>query len=271
MRAGVCALLLLIATSGRAAQERDAAVILKQMRAALGGDAALDAVKALSLDGPMTSTYHGRSIQRTHELLAVLPDRFVRIVRLTGTSLEVTVYTGLNGDVPIFKVEASGLKFKTPPGATSPSPEVLAGAAIRRRQELARFSLVLFGKSIDGYPLEFSYVGREDVAGSGYDVIEATDSNRMSMRVHVDAVTHLPAMLTFPGEKPLPLVQPGEIASVSPELVERKWVLSEYRKEDGLNWPRRLEELAGGDVVEDIRFRRVKLNPKVDARKFAIK
>ena len=130
---------------------------------------------------------------------------------------------------------------------------------------------MLFGKSIDGYPLEFAYVGREDVAGSSYDVIEATDVHRMSMRLHVDAVTHLPAMLTFPGEKPLPLIEPGEIASVSLELVERRWVLSEYRKEEGLNWPRRLEELVGGDVVEDIRFRRVKVNPKVDARRFAIK
>ena len=269
MRAALCAAFLLIAASGPATQERDAAAVLREMRAALGGDAALDAVKALSLDGPMTSTYNGQTIQRTHELLAVLPDRFVRIVRLTR--LDLTVYTGLNGDSPIFKIDARGLKFKTPPGATAASPEVLAGAAIRQRQELARFSLVFFGKSTDSYPLDFAYVGREDVAGTSYDVIEATDANRMSLRLHVDAVTHLPAMLTFPGEKPLPLVQPGEIASVPLELVERKWVLSEYRKEDGLNWPRRLEELVGGDVVEDIRFRRVKLNPKIDARKFAIK
>ncbi len=172
---------------------------------------------------------------------------------------------------PIFKIDARGVNFKPPPGANSPSPEVLAGAAVRRRQEFARFSLVLFGKSIDGYPLEFAYVGREDAAGSSYDVIEATDSNRVSMRLHVDADTHLPALLTFPGEKLLTVVQPGEIASGPLELVERKWLLSEYRKEDGITWPRRLEELVGGDVVEDIRFRRVKLNPKVDARKFATK
>ncbi len=64
MRAALCAAFLLIATSDPATQERDAAAILKQMRAALGGDAALDAVKALSLEGPMTSTYNRQSIQR---------------------------------------------------------------------------------------------------------------------------------------------------------------------------------------------------------------
>lgn len=272
MRAALCAAFLLIATSDPTPQERDAAAILKQMRAALGGDAALDAVKALSLEGPMTSTFNRQSIQRTHELLVVLPDRFVRIQRLTRP--DVAVYRGLNGDHPIFRIDARGVK---PPGATSPSPEVLAAAAIRRREEFARFSLVLFGKSLDGYPFEFAYVGREDAAGSSYDVIEATASNRTSMRLHVDAVTHLPAMLTFPGEKLLTVVRagetalPGATASGSAELVERKWVLSEYRKEDGLNWPRRIEELVGGDVVEDLRFRRVKLNPKIDARNFAIK
>jgi hypothetical protein len=269
MRTALCAVFLLIAASAPATQERGAAAVLREMRAALGGDAALDAVKAFSLEGPMTSTFNRQSIHRTHELLAVLPDRFVRIQRLTRP--DVTVFRGLNGDHPIFRIDARGVKFKTPPGATSASPEVLAGAAVRRRQEFACFSLVLFGKSIDSYPLEFAYVGREDAAGSSYDVIEATDSNRKSMRLHVDAGTHLPALLTFPGEKSLTVVEPGQTASGSPELVDRKWALSEYRKEDGVNWPRRIEELVDGDVVEDIRFRRVKLNPKVDARKFAIK
>lgn len=265
---------VLVALIVPGAQERDAPAILKDMRQALGGDAALDAVKTLALEGPIISTYNGQTLNRSHQLLAAFPDRFVRVVRLSPPGyvpMEITVYSGLNRDVPIFKIDTRGMRLKTPPGASGASPEVQAGAAIRRRQELARFSLVLLGKSIDTYPLEFTSVGREDIGGTIYDVIEATDPNRVSMRLYVDAATHLPSALSFPGEKPLPLVRPGEMAIVSLELVERHWRFSEFKKQDGLNWPRRLEELLAGNVVEDIRFKTVKINPRIDARKFDIK
>lgn len=51
-------------------------------------------------------------------------------------------------------------------------------------------------------------------------------------------------------------------------LVEHSLSLTEYKVADGLNWPHRFVERVEGQVLEDLRLRRFKLNPKIRESKF---
>lgn len=51
-------------------------------------------------------------------------------------------------------------------------------------------------------------------------------------------------------------------------LLEHSLSLAEYKVADGLNWPRRLVERVEGQVLEDMRLRKFKLNPKIAESKF---
>ena len=53
-----------------------------------------------------------------------------------------------------------------------------------------------------------------------------------------------------------------------PPLVEHSLSLTEYKVADGLNWPRRFVERVEGQVLEDLRLRKFKLNPRIAESKF---
>ena len=68
----------------------------------------------------------------------------------------------------------------------------------------------------------------------------------------------------------MPAVPPGDPAAGKPDVL---WKLefSDFKLEDGVNWPRRMKLLVETQVREDIRFGRFKINPKLDAKRFDIK
>jgi hypothetical protein len=111
---------------------------------------------------------------------------------------------------------------------------------------------VLMGKSLPTYPLEFSVAGREEVAGITYDIVEAMGSG-IRMRLHVDSLTHLPAMVTTVGLERAP---------------EVRWIVSKFKRTGPLNWPTHIEEQAEGLMDEEFSVRRWKINPAIDARTF---
>ena len=51
-------------------------------------------------------------------------------------------------------------------------------------------------------------------------------------------------------------------------LVEHSLSLTEYKVADGVNWPHRFVERVEGQVLEDLRLRKFKLNPKIAESKF---
>ena len=61
---------------------------------------------------------------------------------------------------------------------------------------------------------------------------------------------------------------PAGDPTVGLPLVEHSLSLTEYRVADGLNWPHRFVERVEGQVLEDLRLGKFKLNPKIPESKF---
>ena len=280
------------------------------MRQALGGASALDAVTTFSMNGSRTLDAPGGSRRMALEWSAMLPDHFLEVRRDSPggpVSFDVTYYNGLAGSRVIQKTDARGLNFPEPKFADN-SPAAIAAREqamlARQARVYARILLVTTGTSSSVYPLRFSYLGVEQAEGRAYDVIDATGPDGFTFRLHVDAATHFPAMLTWLEELPTvrtttstsvvtttsvvrvpsggaPVVMPPApvlpppaprvtVPAPSRGMGHSRWLFREFKAQDGVTWPRVIEEEFDGKT-EEIRLGRVKINPKIDAKKFDIK
>src|SRR5262245_61029948 len=90
---------LLISLAGVQSQPAPlAASILEDMRQALGGDAALDKVKAFGVDGSLRRNLGGRTIDSSIEMLCALPESCLRASTQSGGPFSITMTDGFTGD-----------------------------------------------------------------------------------------------------------------------------------------------------------------------------
>jgi hypothetical protein len=278
-----------------AAQDTRVSQVLAAARQALGGDAALGAVRSFNISGRLTRDIGDQEITLQVEIDCELPDKFVRRTTNRNPLLSTSSFDGFNGDEPI--------RYTIPP--MRQPPLLLAGpgapdkvAESRKRLTMAnkrtfvRLTLAMFAASFDAYPLTLTYAGQEIEQDRMFDVVEIKGPDDVMMRLSVDAVTHLPRAVRWQTEPIVIRVQtrdgPGWPANVKPPpgvillseassgdpaaglpLVEHRLLFTEYKKTDGLNWPHRLQEIVNGAIAEDARFSRFKINPKIDPKKFA--
>ena len=282
------------------AQARDADAVLREMRAALGGDAALDAIQTWSVSGDVTSSPGSFRTSSSLEVFAMLPDHYMEVRRhLSSPSgpvrmdIETTNYRGFRGDVRIRRTDST---FPVPP---DPGPQTPAAIAERDRlavqgqkRDFARLAVALFGKSFDGSPIAFSYVGLDTVEGQPTEVLEMRTTDGFVMRLYVNRATHLPAFIAWQAPPPVVFtttststmsVRGGQVMSQTPPVfaptgpppapgpdVLWRTVFSDFKMQDGLNWPHRVKEMVGDKVTEDMKLGKFKINPKIDARKFNV-
>ena len=123
------------------AQARDAGAVLREMRAALGGDAALDAIQTWSVSGDVTSSPGSFRTSSSLEVFAMLPDHYMEVRRhLSSPSgpvrmdIETTNYRGFRGDVRIRRTDST---FPVPPesGSTDAGRHRRARSACSARPE----------------------------------------------------------------------------------------------------------------------------------------
>lgn len=277
------------------AQSRDADAVLREMRAALGGEAALDAVKTLSVSGSVNSTIGSSTANYSLELFAMLPDHFMDVRRNFNSmpgpvrmDVEMTHTRGFRGDVLIWRTDSNIPYPDRGPQTADREQRAVQGY----KREFARLTVALFGKSFAGSPLTFSYVGPETMDNQPAEVVEMRAPNNSVMRLYVSQATHLPALIAWQAPPPVvftttatstAVVRGGQVISQSSPtfdptgptptpLPDVTWrvVFSEFKVQDGLNWPHRIKEMVGARVHEDMRFGKFKINPKIDARKFNV-
>ena len=276
------------------AQTRDASAVLADMRQALGGAAALDAVTTFSVRGTVRKTRGGFTKNLSTELLAMLPDRFLEVRRDTGGSgplpLDITYYNGFRGDTLLRRTDAN-IPFPPDPVPNTPAAQAAheRQMLLSQKQEFARLTLILFGRAFDSYPMQFDYIGITQVDGRNLEVIEASAADGYRMRLSVDAVTHLPVMISYVALQPVMVstsstvtMQGGQVRSRSdapmpnapsldsmPKAVQRL-TASDFKAQDGLNWPRKLSEETGGKIVSTIDFGKFQINPSIKPSRFEI-
>jgi hypothetical protein len=283
--------LVAMIAAGFGAQARSADDVLREMRAALGGEAALDAIKTLSVSGSQIHRLGGRSHENSIELFVLLPAHYLSVSRslqmLPGPgsmNIDTTNYSGFRGDVLIRRTESN---IPYPPDPDPPSVQLQFN-----KRRFARIALALFGKGFAGEA--FSYVGQETVDKQTMDVIEMRAADDFVTRLYVNQASHLPAAIAWLAPAPVMFTatststvttRNGEVVSQTPPTtpvpvpgnttpgppVTWKITLSDFKLQDGLNWPHRFSSMVDGKPGEELRFGKFKLNPKIDERRFDIK
>src|SRR5687767_1417640 len=148
--------------------QQDATTVLAAARAALGGDALLNRITSLTVNGSSSEDLGRVSIGKSVEISLQLPDKFLMMKRHTvhgppgvgGMDFSITDYDGFNGGTTLDAVISSGGPMPPfTPYAAAMTPAELQALAERRlrlqKEGFARFMLPLFAASPAALPLQF--------------------------------------------------------------------------------------------------------------------
>ena len=284
-------LLAMVVFAGRStpAQPGDATRVLAEMRQALGGDAAIAAIRTFSVDGSESRSLGGQASTAGVAFYAELPGKFVKVRRVaTPFATDHVHASGFNGDARVWRWMSS---IPEPPNPYDATPALRAEgdrkAVLSGKQEFARLAVALIGLAAV-YPMDPTYDGQQRLDGRAVDVLRLTAPDGYTARLFVDAATRLPAMISwmdFPHfvmtVTSTETVSNGEVVARTPPqfppagdptagqpLVERRLYFSDFKLADGLNWPHRLKEVVNGEVSTETRLGKFKINTKLDPKRF---
>ncbi len=305
-------------------QSGDANKVLSEMRAALGGDAKLAAVKTMTVSGralrpnPMGTT----TVENEFELAVELPGKYMmRTVLANLGNMSIYRNTGFNGDGLINLTDtppnlagggAGQMITRLLSGNMSMSGQELTPAekaeqdrklVLTQKKEFARLTIGMFGQSFSAFPLEFSSVGEAEAADGKADVVDVKGPGDFTGRLFVDQKTRLPLMLTWMELEPVQLqslarggmpagaqmggggrqMTPEDIQNIQRQLEERmrdaeaarrmveyRIFYGDFKTVGGIKIPHSIQRSIDGKPSEELTLDQVKINPKIDARKFEI-
>jgi hypothetical protein len=261
-------------------QAPNAMQVLAAAREALGGEKNLVAVKTFVATGRTRQLRGNNLVPIEFEINCELPDRFVRKDEIPAQDTDVTV-SGFTGDTliqfPPPPVGRAGGPGPAPGGRATPPPGDAPPTAARGegrgrggppinpaqqrlasvKQDFARLMLGAFATSFPSYPLTFKYAGVGEAPEGKADVLDVAGPANFAARLVVQQDTHLPVMLMW--QQPAP----GQ-----PAPVEYRLYYADFRDVNGLKWPFRIRRAVGGQTIEETTFDRIRINAKIDAKKF---
>ena len=290
-----------------AAQDRVADVI-GQVKTALGGDK-LAAVKAVSAEGPFRRTMGQRDLEGTITLTIARPDKIRRSEEMSmagtvgGPTIErVSAFDGSEAWEDVQNRGGMGgnvqMVLRGPGGPGGPggalTPEQIEEQRTRRmKAELQRWTVALFADSAQ----PFTDAGVAESPDGKADVLETKDAAGRSVRLFVDAQTHLPLMVQYQEIRPRfmmaggpggpgrgPGAGPGGGQRPSEEEMQRRveemrkqgppqpsafsMHLSDYKKVDGVMLPHKVGISIEGEPNEEWTIEKFKVNPSIKAESF---
>jgi len=283
--------LTIASLAAQAAGDAKAADLLRQARAALGGDSRLAAVRALSCSGTYTRALDDRQLSGDLTIALQLPDKLLRTesMRPMGDFTVITA-VGINGDVLLRDQHT----VNAPAGAMIrmgpvPTGDAAVQALRNARADLARTVFALLLTTTPSLPVELSYAGEAEAADGRADVVDAKGPGSFAMRLFIDKSTHRPLMMTYKGVSPQMriLTQRGGPppsadahgdggrgaldAPAAPEIVDIDLYLDNYKSVDGVWLPHHVSRSVGGKPAEEWIFTSVKVNPAFTPDTFAAK
>lgn len=274
--------------------------VIKQARAAIGGEDKIHGVQGFSAKGKFRRVMGEREMsgERVYDFL--LPDKFLKEDTLftpMGTSISNTrVLNGTEAWSSSGGSGGGGMVFVMGPGGatTKPTKEQTEQAnkmmAEAMRADFARYVLALLLSPPEGFDVEYSYAG-EAVSDDGRaDAIDISGPSGFAARLFLDKETHLPLMLTYRGPKPRIMMTsmktaPGKSreeilkeaqdkankeaeAPAKREEAEFQIHFADYRKDSGLLLPHRITQSTDGEVSEEWEIKSYDINPQFKADKF---
>jgi hypothetical protein len=271
------AALVAVSVSVLLGQTPDAAQVISSAREALGGEKKLSAVRTFTASGRTRQIRGNNLVPIEFEINCELPGKFVRKDEIPAQDTDPTT-RGFSGEtliqIPPPGAGRGGARPGGPPpggpqpggpppggpqpgGGRGPGGPVTPIAAVK--QDFARLMLGMFAASFPSVPLTFKYVAVGEAPEGQADILEVAGPANFSMRFVVQRETHLPVMLIWSSSAP------GQ-----PAPAEQRMYFADYREVDGLKLPFRIRRAVGADTVEETTFDRIRINAKIDPRKFEI-
>lgn len=174
------------------------------------------------------------------------------------------------------------------------------------RAEISRLMLGWFATAHPAIAAEYTYVGEAESPDGKADVIDAKNADGFDARLFIDRETHLPLMVTYQGPQLRMItaggppqggpgggvrVAPGaerremteeerrkareaaekqleELRAQPPALVEFTLFFDDWREVGGIQFPHRIRRASAGTTNEEWTVGKVKVNPKIDPKKF---
>lgn len=196
------------------------------------------------------------------------------------------------------------------PKMTDEQREQLNAASLRNaRTELSRLMLGWFGTVHPSLSVQYGYAGEAESPDGKARVIDVKDGDGFEARLFIDQNNHLPLMVTYKGRQPRVMthrmsapgastqgssgsgaqtaqgrrltdeerkkLQQDAEAQIRHELAEQPMVefslfFDDWREVSGIHFPHVLRRAAGGETTEEWTISKVKVNPKIDAKTFAV-
>lgn len=279
MRSSSSGLMVTLVAAGAlvSAQAPDAARVLAEMQAALGGTGKVAAVRTLSAKGTIKRVNPRGTTEGETELALELPDKFVTRLQIAGEGpMAVFRISGFNGAGVINETDAppnlaDGMRARLGSdriggaAGAQQTPEQQAAIASRQllvaRKDFARLTLGMFGASYAGFPLTFAYGGEAESGDGVASIIEASGADDFKVQLFVDARSHLPLIMRWS--------DPGAGANAG-KMIERRIYFSDFKTVGGLKLPHTLRRSVDGQINEETTFVDIQVNPKFDGKKFAV-
>ncbi len=273
--------------------EDRAAAVLADVRAALGGESKLSAVKAISAEGPFRRAMGARSLDGSVSLLLVRPDKLrrseelqmlgamtERIATFDGTQAwEETVNAArvgggaaggfdhgaggggtLSGQAANDHAQAMALYRGQAQGEAGGAggaltEEQVNAARVRRlKMDLQRWTVALLADSNQ----PFTDAVRVESPDGPADVVSTLDEAGRTVRYFVDPASHLPLMVQYQEVRPQAMPAQG-----GPKTTTMALHLSDYKKVDGILLPHQLDLSVDGRPSEAWTIEKYKINPTV--------
>jgi len=306
-----------------AAQPPDAARVLADARAALGGEDKLSAVRTFVAGGRTRQLRGNNLVPIEFEINCELPDKFVRKDEIPAQDTDPTT-TGFKGDELIqFPLPSAGrgpgpgagrAGGPPPPAADGgrrggPPPNPAQQRLNTVKQDFARLMLGVFATGFPSFPVTFKYAAQGQAPEGVADILDVAGPANFSARLVVQRDTHLPVMLMWqlpatnvvmrvPGQPAPENVPPGSVIVEAPappaaaaseeernqyaanvatlrrealanaKPVEYRMYYADFRDVNGIKWPFRIRRAIAGETVEETTFDRIRINAKIDPRKF---
>lgn len=214
---------------------------------------------------------------------------------------------GAPGGGMIIRMGGPGLGAAPPGGGETPTPEQQArldGQIVRSaRQEIGRLMLGWFAMAHPSLSVQYTYAGEAESPDGKALMVDARNSDGFAARLFIDEKTHLPLMVTYQGPQPRTVTvgtqrpagdgsqtaqrqsrqvgaeeqkrleadankQIEQVQKEAPVPVEYTLFFDDWRDEDGIRFPHVLRRALAGTTTEEWTINKVKVNPKIDSKKF---
>ena len=208
---------------------------------------------------------------------------------------------GMHGGGMIFRMGGPGGPISTNPGE-KPTPEQqeqMNRAMVRSaRLEVSRLMLGWFAMAHPSLNVQYAYSGEAESADGKAHVIDVKGGDGFAARLFIDEQTKLPLMVTYQAAQPRMMTVGGpggragaapgrqlsdeerkkmredaekqlqEMQKQPPTMVEYTLYFDDWRSVDGVKFPHSIRRASAGATNEEWVVSRVKVNAKIDPKKF---